>query len=188
VITVVSIREVWSERDRFVRSLAASERATYDGLGIEKRCQDWLGGRIAAKRAVQKRHGWPFARIEIRVEENGRPRCGELYLSITHSGDVAAAIVSSKPIGLDVERIEPRDPSFEELVLTNEDRVLLDGLQGSLRDERLTALWCAKEAYTKLEGSGLRIPFADLVVPTSVRTETGRFDLGGTSFAFAIAR
>ena len=188
-IAIVSVSEVWDRRDVFVRSLAISELEVFAELRVEKRQRDWLAGRIAAKRAVQMHVGLPFPRIEIRVEESGRPIVAgsELYLSITHSSDVAAAIASRAPIGLDVERIEPRDPSFEKLVLTASDHQRLNGLKGPARDEALTMLWCEKESYVKLEGHGLRIPFADLVVPREVAIERGTLEVGGERFAFALA-
>jgi 4'-phosphopantetheinyl transferase len=190
-LALVSVSEVWEQRERLVHALVPTEREIFENLGVDKRQREWLAGRMAAKRAVQKRLGLPFARIEIRVDENGRPqlilgKAIELHLSITHSYDVAAAIVARDPIGLDLERIEPRDASFEALVLTEQDRTVLGDLTGEARDERLTMLWCEKEAYAKLEGSGLRIPFAELVVPEQLRVERGTVVLRGTSFAFAI--
>ena len=187
-IAVVSVSEVWSLRETLLAALAPSELEIFEHLTVDKRRRDWLAGRIAAKRAVQKRLGLPFSRIEIRVEESGRPRIAgsELFLSITHSGDLAGAIASASPIGFDLELIEPRDRSFEELVLTSADRIELDGLAGPSRDERLTLLWCEKEAYAKLEGAGLRIPFAELIVPDHVTVERGTLALGGVPYAFAI--
>jgi phosphopantetheinyl transferase len=191
--TVVSVDQVWEQRERFARSLTASEREVFDRLAVDKRRREWLAGRIAAKRAVQKELGLPFQRIEIRVEESGKPvvfirgEASELFLSISHSEGVAAAIVSRAPIGFDLEKIETRDRSFEDLVLTDADRRRLDGLSGSSRDEWLTILWCEKEAYAKLAGEGLRIPFAELVVPADVKIERGRLDVAGVAFAFAIS-
>ena len=192
-IAVVSVSEVWSMRPTFEASLTPFEAEVFGELSIGKRMQDWLAGRVAAKRAAQRKLGLPFQQIEIRTEEGGRPqifladRKSDLFLSITHSNDVAAAIASRSPIGLDLERIEPRDHTFEDLVLTAADRQKLDGLVGARRDEWLTLLWCEKEAYAKLTGNGLRIPFAELVVPENVAIERGTIELGGVPYAFAIS-
>jgi len=191
--SVVSVSEVWERRDVFVLSLTPSEREVFERLAVDKRKHDWLAGRIAGKRAVQKETGLPFQRIEIRVEESGRPRVfvggagSEIHLSITHSGDFAAAIADRSPIGLDLEKIERRDRSFEDLVLTADDRAKLDGITGDARDERLTLLWCEKEAYAKLIGDGLRIPFTELVVPNNVALTHGTIELGGVTYAFAVS-
>ncbi len=190
--STVSVSEVWAARETLLSGLTPAEREVFDQLAVDKRRHEWFAGRIAAKRAVQRELGLPFPRLEIRLEESGRPllfvdeRPSALHLSITHSGGIAAAIAASHPIGLDVERIEPRDHTFEALVLTDGDRSRLDGLTGPARDESLTLLWCEKEAYAKLEGSGLRIPFADLVVPAHVAVERGTLAVGGVPFAFAI--
>jgi phosphopantetheinyl transferase len=190
---IVSVGEVWERRALFAGSLTELEREVFERLSVDKRRKEWLAGRIAGKRAVQKQLGLPFFAIEIRVEESGRPLIfvagakHALHLSITHSSDVAAAIASRVPIGFDLERIEARDRSFEELVLTDRDRERLDGLTGPRRDEWLTLLWCEKEAYAKLAGEGLRIPFSELVVPEDVAVERGTVELGGVSYAFAVS-
>lgn len=191
-VAIVSVLEVWSHRATLLPSLTQDEREVFDRLSVDKRMKDWLAGRVAAKRAVQRKTGLPFDRIEIRVAEGGRPLVyldGEpspWHVSITHSGDVAAAVAGDAPLGLDVESIEPREASFETLVLAPEDRARLNGAGD--RDARLTLIWCEKEAYAKLIGEGLRIPFSRLSVPKEVRVETGRFEHAAVDFVWALAR
>ena len=182
MITVVSVSAVWKRRDVFTRSLTLAEREVFDQLGIDKRKKDWLAGRVAAKRAVQKLLGLPFSAIEIGVEASGRPTVSGAHLSITHSGDVAAAIASLTPIGLDVETVEARDSSFEDLVLTDTDKSRL--ASASDRNTELTTIWCEKEAYAKWEGEGLRIPFSELCVPSDRSIARGALDIGGTRYVW----
>jgi phosphopantetheinyl transferase len=191
-VAIVSVLEVWSHRATLLSSLTQDEREVFDRLSVDKRRKDWLAGRVAAKRAVQRKTGLPFDRIEIRVAEGGRPlvyldgESSPWHVSITHSGDLAAAVADEAPLGLDVESIEPREAGFETLVLTPEDRARLNG-DGD-RDARLTLIWCEKEAYAKLVGEGLRIPFSKLSVPEEVWIESGRFEHAAVDFAWAVAR
>jgi 4'-phosphopantetheinyl transferase len=192
-IVMVSVREVWSRRDVFAGSLCAAEREVFAGLVVEKRASDWLAGRIAAKRAVQRMTGLSFRRIEIVVDGLGRPGVtvsggAEVFVSISHSGGVAVATAATEPIGIDIERVEPRDQSFEELVLTPADRAEVAGLRGREREDRLTRIWSEKEAYAKLDGRGLRIPFAELEVPRHARVVSEVVDGESGRLWIAVAR
>jgi phosphopantetheine--protein transferase-like protein len=95
-----------------------------------------------------------------------------------------------KPVGIDVERIEPRSDSFAELSFS---RAELRLIEGEPRDEGLTRLWSAKEAAAKAAGTGLggapsRFPIRDragerlLVDGTWVSTKRHRdFIIGWTN-------
>jgi 4'-phosphopantetheinyl transferase len=193
MIVLLSVREVWSRRGVFVDSLCPAEREVFAGLVVEKRASDWLAGRIAAKRAVQRMTGLSFRRIAIVADGWGRPEViapseALVFVSISHSGDMAVATAEAEPIGIDIERVEARDRSFEDLVLTATDRSEVAGLRGREREDRLTRIWSEKEAYAKLDGRGLRIPFAELEVPRCVRVVSEVVDGESGRFWIAVAR
>jgi phosphopantetheinyl transferase len=160
----------------------------------ELRKNDWLFGRIAAKDAVRhlwrQRHGVRLfpADIEIETDAHGRPiarRRGPASaeelpaISITHSGGVMAALAAfGRPVGIDLERIEPRAPGFEEMAFDESERGLLDQF-GDRRDEGITRLWCAKEAVAKALGRGLSEgPPSVAVRGVDVKTGTVQVALG----------
>src|SRR5687768_8371943 len=98
-VIVVSIDEVWRTRDAALSLLTAEERAQFASLKIDKRRRDWLAGRIAAKRAVQRALGLPLERISVLRSRDdatrGRPEpriAGTAetigHVSISHAGDV----------------------------------------------------------------------------------------------------
>ncbi|MFQ5737970.1 MAG: type I polyketide synthase [Acidobacteriota bacterium] len=161
-------------RDYFVRRyLTASEREAYEALGERKR-HDWLYGRIAAKDAVrhwlwENGHGallFP-AQVQIENEPSGAPlvrgnSLPDLQISIAHKDGLAVARVAlSGPVGIDLERIEPRSPQFTQSVLSASEVALLPQAD---RDEWVTRCWCAKEAAGKALGTGLRGAPKKLVV------------------------
>jgi phosphopantetheinyl transferase len=96
-------------------------------------------------------------------DEQGRPsvrghgRAAELiegiHVSLAHKGNEAIAIVSDEPVGIDLERIEEKSQSFEEVAFTERERELLASLQQPEADIRF---WVAKEACAKKAGTGLR--------------------------------
>lgn len=197
-VLALSISEIWADRERLLALLSAGERQTFAGFQVEKRRQDWLAGRVAAKWAVERATGLPMSRIEIRHDAVG-PTRGRPYaaiagrdttlgvLSITHAGWIAAATFSALPVGLDLELVIPRDASFENLAFTEEERSGWSHLHGSVRDLAVTRAWCMKEAISKWRGTGLRAPFDELLLredPT-VKIEDGTVRDGDAVYCWA---
>lgn len=79
----------------------------------------------------------------------------DLRVSLAHVDGLGVALVGDGiDVGIDVERVEPRRPSFEALVLTNDERTVRPP-DGYDRDAWMTVLWAAKEAAAKATGQGL---------------------------------
>jgi phosphopantetheinyl transferase len=84
-------------------------------------------------------------------------------VSIAHKDEIAVAIASHDgDLGIDVERIAPRDAGFADLAFTADELRMMN----EPRDEALTRLWVAKEAAAKAAGTGLagdprRFPVTD---------------------------
>lgn len=148
--------------------LSGEEREAFGRLVTAKRRRDWLAARIAAKNLVGWRLealGRPAKAPSIRIAAkdtrepfvalpDGRPD-PELPISLAHAGDYGACALGApgKRIGMDLERIEPRDPAWRRLMA--HDSELTPELAGS--SEGLTRLWTAKEAVSKLLGVGLSV-------------------------------
>ncbi|MBI5200275.1 MAG: 4'-phosphopantetheinyl transferase superfamily protein [Elusimicrobia bacterium] len=148
--------------------LSAGEERTLAGLKTPKRKRDWLAARVAAKRVVGRRLqalGRPLAPADIHIDshdtrepfvsdEDGDPD-ESLPISLAHAGDFGACALGAPGdrVGMDLERIEPRDPSWREL-MADDSELEPDVLQSS---EALTRLWTAKEAVLKLLGVGLSV-------------------------------
>ncbi|MEC4019929.1 4'-phosphopantetheinyl transferase superfamily protein, partial [Streptomyces sp. H27-D2] len=150
------------------RYLGAAERAVYEQRTPRTR-SPWLLGRIAAKDALRQ-HLWehgagPVFPVEVTIgnDDRGRPRPGGpltagLQLSIAHKNRVAVALVHpSGPVGIDVETVTGDPAALNLIALSAAERRLADELAEGPRDRArwLTAMWCAKEAAAKAEGSGL---------------------------------
>jgi 3-oxoacyl-(acyl-carrier-protein) synthase/phosphopantetheinyl transferase (holo-ACP synthase) len=101
--------------------------------------------------------------IEISVEydEKGKPcLCGPdelkgIEISIAHKGSESVVIVSDRPVGIDIEKIEARDRGFKEITFTGQELALMK-TRGADEDEWITRFWVAKEAYGKKLGLGLQ--------------------------------
>ncbi len=140
--------------------------------GHSSRLDEWLFGRIAAKDAIRTAW-WQHtgerlfpADIEITPDQNGKP-IGRLRdkqrneretlpeVSISHTDGIMMALAAFSPyVGIDIEKIKPRESSFEEIAFDEEERLLLDSF-GQDRNETIARFWCAKEALAKALGRGL---------------------------------
>ena len=139
--------------------------------GVEKRRRDWLAGRISAKDAVRtllnREYGIALcpADISILSAASGAPvvRLASDVLqappcvSISHCDGVAVAIASTnKDVLPGLQRIEPREPGFDEIAFTSSERVLLHALSADERTANQSLLWSIKEAAAKATGEGLQ--------------------------------
>ncbi|MEU4492066.1 beta-ketoacyl synthase N-terminal-like domain-containing protein [Streptomyces sp. NPDC023998] len=151
------------------RYLGAAERAVYEKRPPRARTA-WLLGRIAAKDAV--RHllwdggAGPLFPAEVPVgnDDAGRPRAegpraAGLRLSLAHKDRLAVAYAHPRhAVGIDIETVTEDPEALSRIALTADERRLAEQL--AAREEfdlaqALTALWSAKEAAAKAEGTGL---------------------------------
>jgi|GEM_PF-1424768 len=141
--------------------LNAEELARWGDFNQEKRRTEWLGGRMAAKSAGSTLLGKPevdWANLVVRTEEDGRPYLtagtGEAapFISISHSGMMAAALAANRPCGLDIQLPGERILRVRERFASPDEEVILKSSLGEsfAETERLTMLWAAKEAVRKM--------------------------------------
>ena len=160
--------------------LAAPELAEHDRLISARRRQEWLSARLASKELARRwARDFLGERVELRdfvvvKNEFGAPslECARSLsialpqVTMSHSRGIARAAISAPgepaPIGVDLEFIEPRDPSFAEQYFTEQERAL--SFNGDAPDTLLTALWCCKEAVSKALGLGLKLRPSDMLI------------------------
>jgi len=153
------------------RYLSVPDREKYASLSSAKQQREHIISRIALKDAVRDytidENGLMLFPIEFYClnDETGKPSVhgygqaadivDNLCVSITHKGDAAAAIVSDKPVGIDLEMVtdDAGSEGFLSAAFTDSEKALLesmDDLRSPLR------FWVAKEATAKKAGSGLK--------------------------------
>jgi phosphopantetheinyl transferase/acyl carrier protein len=153
--------------------LSPGELAHWKSMrAVEKRRQEWLLGRCAAKQAVGSLlerdldlH-LPPTEIEIVPDPYGRPlvRAATVRerlqpsVSIAHSQGTAVALAVLDPgarVGIDLESLTHRRQDFEAIAFSPDERRRLAALPVDLRQEWALRMWCAKEAVGKALGRGL---------------------------------
>ncbi len=145
--------------------LGISERAALARLGIEKRRLEWTLGRYTAKIAICDWLGVEPGRVEVLAAPGGAPvariegRRLDLELSISHRAGRALAVVASRarPVGCDLELIEPRSAAFVREWLSPSEQTLVNHARSDEQPGLANLFWSAKEASTKARGEGLRL-------------------------------
>ena len=86
---------------------------------------------------------------EVRFEPGGKPRFidSPLHFSLSHSGNLAAVLISEEPCGVDVEQLRP------EVAARLHERCMSDAERA--RDCDFFEHWTKKECIAKLDGRGL---------------------------------
>ena len=114
----------------------------------------------------------------VRLSEDGaKPRLVDesgLHFNVAHADDLVVIAVSSSPVGVDVEPVEPTtlDPGPVGVACTTAEAEALGRLAVEDQALALLRLWTAKEAYLKATGEGLSVPPSSVEVGLS-RPEEG---------------
>lgn len=144
--------------------LTSYEMKQYKQFTVEKRAKEWLAGRYAVKKLAGDFFTFPMTSMQVKNARNGAPILQveggtHLAISITHSGDYAAAAISltDNLIGVDVEKVEDRPESWAQEYFTENELIVNT-------PAFLTELWAKKEAILKLLQIGLTIPTKDIEI------------------------
>ena len=151
------------------RYLCAPERDYRDSLKSPQLKRENLISRIVLKDAVRScladAEGAMMYPIEFSCvhDDQGRPslsghtdagrRAETLNVSLSHKGNAAAVIVSTHPVGIDLETIEEKSSDFIQACFSEPERRLLASCGQS---DAVIRFWVAKEAYSKMQGEGLQ--------------------------------
>lgn len=153
-----------NDYDKF---LHPQEKKYYSGLKFEKRIKDYIMGRYAAKRSVALLAGEKnLERIEIKHGVFNHPvvkyACtNNIQVSISHCENICIAVAFNDecPIGVDVEKIDPKKVEVLDSQSFQQEKKLMEAHFLPL-DKSLTILWTAKEALSKVLKTGLMAPFS----------------------------
>lgn len=98
---------------------------------------------------------FPYDAIEIADTKKPFLPEEQYHFSISHCGDFAAAIVSSREqVGIDIEIITERVHKIKQKFLHVDELAFVNNYQAEEHTKLLTLLWSAKEAMFKCWGRG----------------------------------
>ncbi len=128
--------------------LDEEEVAFYRTLNKGKRNLHWLSGRVLIRNLLNTNHF-----IEVRSDEYGKPHLVnfDYEMSISHSQDFAAVIISQKRVGIDIEEIQPKVKNIAHKFIRDEEMAFLSGDEDTAI-KQMYVLWTGKETLYKLYG------------------------------------
>lgn len=152
--------------------LNAEEKRYYDSFKGSQRILHWLSSRVLLRTLIDTSEY-----INLEVDEYGKPYLVNFpfYISLSHSGDYAAVIISKNvQVGVDIELIGPRIEKIVTRFLSEEEQGFIST---SERLAHLYACWSAKESAFKWYGKG-QLPFiGGLVIAPFRYQQEGNFQL-----------
>lgn len=150
--------------------LGNDEQNYLDLLRFKKRREEWLAGRLALKRLLQKvitdLSSLELDQIQILKAESGAPFIqveGKVYpkvsISISHSNGFVLCGVSQQifRLGVDLERVENRSESFMGDFFTQKEVEQINCQPTEERAFLSTLIWSEKEAVLKALSLGLKM-------------------------------
>jgi phosphopantetheinyl transferase len=151
------------------RYLSASDKIPYEQLTTAKQRREHVISRIALKDAVRTRlaksNGEMLYPVQFSCNHdvNGCPalsghghiddEVNSLSVSLSHKDFASIAIVSDRPVGIDLEIIEEKSSDFIDVSFTKKEAELLASQNSP---EAVIRFWVAKEAFAKMKGEGLK--------------------------------
>lgn len=162
----ITEEEAWF-RDRLF--LYPPELRQLAGIKGRKRVE-WLGVRHLVHHMSGREERGAFIK-----DEHGKPHLehSEWHISISHSGELAAAIAGPKSVGIDIQRLVGKIERIAHRFMRPEELACLDEEQ---RLEHIHLFWGAKEALYKAYGRR-QLHFSDniLIHPFELDWEKGTF-------------
>lgn len=117
--------------------------------------------RETAQAVLAQQLGCPDGEVVISHDPAGQPRLGPhasaLHISLATRAGVVAVALARRPVGVDLELVDPDGPLPREALHPDELRTL-DAIEAVTRPLAFARLWAAKEAYVKALGTGFARP------------------------------
>jgi phosphopantetheine--protein transferase-like protein len=123
------------------------EKAFVEQLRHGKRHLHWLGTRVLLRAMLQTDEY-----IDCKVDAHGKPYLVNLpyHISLSHSFEFAAVMISKRPVGIDIEQIRQKVERIASKFMNPDELKAVSNKDNMV--EALYAYWCAKEAVYKCYG------------------------------------
>ncbi|MFI6831393.1 4'-phosphopantetheinyl transferase family protein [Kribbella sp. NPDC050241] len=150
-------------RDEFAADLDEVERERLAAYTQPDARARFLLGCTMVRRLLAARFSMPAANIRL---DRTCPRCGKPHgkvradgveLSVTHAGDLVGVAIGDRPVGIDVEKVDPHldIDGLAQVALTPDEIHELSGVDGREKVHAFLTYWTRREAAVKATGEGL---------------------------------
>ena len=107
--------------------------------------------------ALLEYYNYDISQVQIKRNSYNKPYVDGIHFNISHSGNLVYVCISLGECGIDVQQIKDNNLlKHKEKVLNFDELTMLSLLTDiKLKKEYITKVFCKKEAYFKLVGTGL---------------------------------
>lgn len=150
--------------------LVAAERVRADRFHRKLDRERWIRGRCLARTILARHVDVDPRQLRWVAGAEGKPSLehpGAPFFNVSHSGAIfVLAVHEHGPVGIDVELVRPLQElaSLLSQVLSTEELLRIDHLQGMALLLAFYKSWTAKEAILKCLGRGLNAALKDVVL------------------------
>ena len=142
---------IWDTQETLDKLLKLSKPFDLTKFKTEKRKKEFLASRLLLQEFSTN--------TSISYNQFGAPELNsEKYISISHSKELVAIIISEQQIGMDIEQIS-------EKALKLASKFVSDKNLKNLNKEKATLIWCIKEAVFKWHQKGKVDFIKDIIIP-----------------------
>ena len=154
---------IWDLNESLTELLKLGARFDSSNFKTEKRKKEFLASRLLVQEISQN--------TIITYNEFGAPELDNgKYISISHSKEMVAIIISEQQVGMDVEQIS-------EKVLHLSSKFVSEKNLKNLSKEKATLIWCCKEAVFKWHQKGKVDFIKDIIIPSFILEEKGQIKI-----------
>ena len=126
---------LWKNEESLAELLKLMPHVSVSHIKSEKRKKEYLSVRILLHKLLPK--------STLSYNKYNAPELDEKqFISISHSDDLLAIMLSNKRIGIDIEKISSK-------ALQVSSKFILNNKHDELSKEKATLIWCCKEAIFK---------------------------------------
>lgn len=135
---------------------------------------------LLIRHVIKNKLGLNNEEIRFVRNEYGKPRLigrRDFYFNLSHSGDWAVCVVDTKSVGIDIEKIDYKNPKIVPEILSPVESDIYKKLGTKEGVTFFYDIWTRKESYIKALGIGLNTPLDDLTVCPKFKSEDDIFSL-----------
>jgi len=153
---------IWDLNESLTELLKLGARFDSSNFKTEKRKKDFLVSRLLLNELEPNQ--------QISYNSNGAPEISNgKHISISHSKNLVAIIISDKKVGLDIEYISEKP-------LRLSPKFITDNSHQDLTKEKATLIWCLKEAVFKWHQKGSVDFKKDIQISPFIMKEKGKIE------------
>ena len=150
---------IWNTQETLDELLKLSKPFDLTKRKTEKRKKEFLSSRLLLEQLNPN--------AIITYNDFGAPELDNgKYISISHSKEMVAIIISEQQVGLDIEQISEKALRLAAKFISAKN-------QSNLTKEKATLIWCCKEAVFKWHQKGGVDFIKDIIIPEFTAKEKG---------------